>query len=167
MKLHCDITIEEYVKAAYLSRRPRLWLRVVMRLVAIAYVIFAAIMTWSWISTGVGDFSNWLTLGIGPYFAVVYFVIIPSFAKKQYRQIKGPKEHDAEIQPDAVRFISARGEVTIPFVELHKWKMNQDMVLIYHSDMLSHMLLRRWFSSQDDFDLFVGYLKAALGPEKS
>ncbi len=166
MTINCQVTLDDYVKAHRLAHRPRPWLRMAMWTVAIVYVVFAVTMTWAWISSGTAEFSNWLVLFLGPYFAALYFVWLPARVKKLYLQQKGPKEFNAEIRADAVRLTSERGDVTLPLVELHKWKKNSDMVLLFHSDALYHIFARRWFSSNADFERFHSILETALGPGK-
>jgi Na+/melibiose symporter-like transporter len=84
-----------------------------------------------------------------------------TFAQQKSLQLP----YDIEIKDTELTTRSAdRGEWKVPWADFHKWKADQNLVLVYPSDRLYHMCPRRWFPSDDDYFGFQDLLKRTIGP---
>lgn len=162
MKLHCQITLEDYIKAQFLHLRPRpiiKWVSVLIVLTALALSIQQLVLP----PSGAITWTPFAILGGLAYFAIIYGVILPLRIKKIYRQQKSLQEpYESELTDKTYASVSVHGAATMPWNMFHKYKMNKDTILVYQSDAIYHIFPKRWFT-EEQFADFQEILHRHLG----
>ena len=168
MKAELQITFQDYLNARRLSLRPRKSLRVVLYLLLAALLLFFAYGVYSTFAAAGSD-KSWLwPLGVAAYFAFLYYLVIPWSARRIYKQQKSLHEAiTVELTEEEILLTSTSGSSRVKYADLHKWKMNDKAVLLYHSDAIYHMLPTRIFSSAEDKVAFIDVLQKRLGKQRT
>ena len=123
MKIHCQITPEDYVRAQFLHMRPRPLLKWFGLLVALVIVIVNVLN----IGVSSDDHSTWrgfLLLGAIAYLVLLFGVLIPRRAKRIYRQQKTLQvPYESELTDDAYEAEAAYGKSKVSWRDFHKYKL--------------------------------------------
>ena len=99
------------------------------------------------------------------YLAIHFLVLLPRRMDQLYQQQKLLHEPAAvEINEHAFIAKTRYTEAMLPWTLFRKWKASPEMILLYQSDAMYHILARRWFESQGDFDRLQVILGRHLGP---
>jgi hypothetical protein len=160
-----DLKLEpgDLLRAQYLHYRPRPWLRNVY--LAVVAALFAAIV-YSYLER-----QRHLCIRLCVYSAIAaiylllyYFALLPWKARRIFRQQKGLHHSvQIELRDDGLFSLSPRGSATVPWADLLKWKENKHLLLLYHSDVLFHMLPKRCFPTAEALSSAQALLRDRLG----
>jgi hypothetical protein len=166
MKIHCQLTPNDYIKAQFLHMRPRPvfgWIGILILVAMLATCILQLIFPIS----GKMTWSPFVLLGVLAYFAFVYGVFLPLRAKRIFRQQKALHEpYEVELTDEALSSMSAYGDFKMEWSAFHKYKTSKNLILVYQSDAIFHMFPRRWFT-ESQFTEFHAILKKQLGRPKA
>jgi hypothetical protein len=154
MKYETEITADDWASANWL----RSWI-----IACVAYVITVIAFSVMWAWTGIRSWDLVLLL----FFGVWLFLWRPWRRKLWARwlyPIYWPEELGAtkyEFSDDAFHVESARGSVTIPWGDIHKWKENRRTFLVFCSQAYN-IVPKRMFGS----DAEVAEFRRMLAGEK-
>ncbi len=85
--------------------------------------------------------------------------------KKLFAQQKSLKDpSDLEINDAGLVFQWPKGNAKLAWAKVCRWKSNERVILLYQTDMQFIPLPRRCFSSGEDFQSLVKFLKSKVGP---
>ena len=85
------------------------------------------------------------------YLAIHFLVLLPRRMDQLYQQQKLLHEPAAvEINEHAFIAKTRYTEAMLPWTLFRKWKASPEMILLYQSDAMYHILARRWFESMRD-----------------
>lgn len=157
MKIACQLTEEDYVRAQYLHLRPRpvFFAALVLMLAAAVVLIVLKLFVHPSATTQPAPYVMLAVLG---YLAARFFFIMPMSAKRIYREQKTLHDpYEVEITEETIRFTSQHGDSSAAWRQLHKYKVGRDFILLYPSREVFHMFPRRWFSDEQ-FAEFQGIL---------
>lgn len=154
----------DYVRAYYLALRPRRWLRWLGYPLVVAYVLIAIVTLWQAVRDGRGWELAAVLWGIGAYWLVRYFVLLPRRWRRLYRQQKtAGLPTEILVTSEGFRSKSELGEVTIPWSYMHKWRRGRHAVLLYHSDVLFNILPKRVMPAEE-VEALEQLISEKLGP---
>ena len=142
-----EIRPEDYRRAVYLHLRPR-------PVFAVAGVLMLALVVLALVLM-IRSHPPWdpimLVLpGCLVYLAVVFFVLIPWRATKQFKQNRFlAHATDYRIDETGLLVQSDLGTTKIPWDHLHKWKENKRLILLYPTDATYFLFPRRLFTSAE------------------
>ena len=69
------------------------------------------------------------------------YIVSPILARRHYRKYKSiQEEFTVELVDDGVRFTSPNADGKITWDKIHKWRQNEDFVLIYPMPRIFHMI---------------------------
>ncbi len=165
--LQCKLKPEDYIKANYLHIRPSPWLKYL----SIAFLSLCIVILVASVSS-LDSFTSVLSalapiLFFGLIYAFILFILIPWNARRIFSQQKMLQaEYEVAISPEMFEVTSENGTMRIRLSDFYKYKVGKDLVLLYQSQALFHMVPRRFFSSDEDFKTFLSYLEANLGNPK-
>ena len=167
MKFTLTLTADDYIKARRLAMRPRPALRYIGIAVIVLYVIS---LVWQLIENLIyGHFSSgfWQMLGLGVYLYAIFFIWMPFRVRKIFKQQK-TLQVSSEVEFTDSHFLasSPNGTFQMPWKDFHKWKKNKEMVLIYQSEAIMHMIPFRSFQNPEDVSEVSRILTSNLGKEK-
>ena len=154
------LTSGDYVRAQYLHIRPRLAYKILG-------VLILALFTWAaWFS-----FASENTELLDLFFVVAIVFLILNFAvylpwktRRIYKQQKALQRELAFVfDEDGVSVSSQNGQSVTPWDDYLKWKQNDQLILIYLSDCMYHMLPKGLFVDPADFDRVRDLLREHIG----
>ena len=168
MKITVQLTADDYIRAQRLGLRPRPVLKYIGYIILILLACVFARQIYDAVYRGKIDTNFWIVLGGISYFVLLYFVIMPVRMKRLFKQQKA-LHTPAELEFTDSHFSgsSEHGSFEMKWEEFHKWKKNKYLILIYQSDALMHIIPRRSFDSQTDFETLEAILKKHLGNAKA
>lgn len=77
------------------------------------------------------------------------FLLRPRAARRQLRQNKeAQRETTMTLADDGLHFASETSSVLLPFGDIHQWGVWRDMILVYRSDMMFHIIPDRSMSGE-------------------
>jgi hypothetical protein len=168
MKAEFKIAFQDYIDARRLSVRPRKGLRILAYVLLGAVVLFIAYSVYDDFFLGGTDRSWLVPVGVIIYLAFHRYFIVPRSARRIYEQQKSLHEpFTLEFSEDEFNLVSPSGNSRIKYAALHKWKMNDQVILLYHSDVIYNLLPARVFSSAEEKAVFVKSLKKHLGEQRA
>ncbi|MCC5636181.1 YcxB family protein [Nostoc sp. CHAB 5844] len=163
-----QLTTNDYIKANYLHLRPATELRVYYLLLLGIYISLGGFLSYSVIILGgnIADFIFWLSLGIcGLY---LYFFLLPSRVRRISSQSTYVTfEHQVEISPEMLEVVEVTGTTRMRLADFHKYKVSQELIVLYPTDRSFYIFPRRCFPSEADVQTFLSYLQTNLGSPKS
>ena len=149
---------DDYVAAYWLHIKPR-------RSYAIVGCLLIALslgVTWYLFFGATKQQSYWpglAILGGLVYFFLFFFVYMPFHLKRQHRQRKDAhKEFTITVTESSVNVQFENGHYNKLWADYLKWKEGGSMFLLYHSDSVYMVVLKRFFSSGTDIDTFRNLL---------
>jgi YcxB-like protein len=162
--LQCKLTPEDYIKALYLNMRPSPWLKYV-GIAALAFCLVMLVSAAFSSNRYIGGFRTFVPmLGIGLFYVFILFYSIPRNARRIFSQQKTLQvEYKTVISPEVIETTSENGSMRMNLSDFHKYKVSKDLVLLYQSQAIFHMFPRRFFATEEDFELFISYLEDHLG----
>lgn len=167
MKYTFQVQPDDMVQLRRLGMRPRKWLAIVGYVVLA--ILAAAMVLWiyEWIASGVLPGGIGWTFGLAAYFWFIFAVAVPWRQRRIFRQQKTLR-HPVTVEFTEEAFVAeaAHGHSRLPWAELHKWKSNSKLILIYHSDALCNLVPRRAFASDEDFQAARTFVARKMGPEQ-
>jgi len=88
------------------------------------------------------------------------YVILPNRIKKIYAQQKElHSPFEIEFTDTAMIFSNEFGNATRPWNHFTKWKENDELILLYHSDVIYNILPKRIFTDPQQIDAVKSYLE--------
>ena len=95
------------------------------------------------------------------FFPILYRkVIIPNQAKKSFAQRKGMSlPFEFEFTETGFHTSNELGNSTLPWEYFTKWKENEDIIILYQSDSLIHMLPKRLFTDHQELEMVRSLLE--------
>lgn len=152
IEAECSVSERDYVLAHFVHMRPRPALKAVGWLLVILYVGAGALTAWRTRASGPWNAELWMILAPGVYLTIRLLVIEPWRLRRLYRQHARPGgSFRLTAHPDRAEVSSVNGHVSIPWTDFRKWKEGKTVFLLYHTDVLFHILPKSAFdSSQQD-----------------
>ena len=154
----------DYVRAQYLHIRPR-------PLYKILGSIVAALFLWAaWLALTSDDFGGFDILFLVTIVAFIlnFTLYIPWKTKLVYRQQKAlQRKLTFKFDDTGAEVSHENGQSTLPWSDYLKWKKNDHLILIYLSDCVYHMLPRRMFVDQTEFEKLGDLLTEKIGDKMS
>lgn len=163
LKIQKQLAADDYIAAQFLHLSWRFYAKIGVVLLVI--------------STGVAyalnpeDCSSFLELGVVIWliwfsvFLVAHVWKVKRSARKTYAQQKSLQIlHECRITDDMFYTHSDMGDARHKWVDFHKWKGNETLILVYLSDRLFLMFPRRAFASTVEFEDFKKLLTITIGP---
>lgn len=158
IELEGKLESDDYVRAVYLNMRPR-------RVYAIlGFLVLGAFLWAAWYSffgngASKGGLTNYGFLAVTAYLVLYFFVYVPWKTRRTFRQQKSLQRRITwNFDDSGLGIESETGQGRIPWADIHKWKENDHLYLLYVSDALYYMIPKRLFSSTDD----VGSVRTLL-----
>ena len=120
---------------------------------------------WPWIA-----YALLLSVCIAALYGIL-LVFVPWAHRRRLRRLyDAPNARHAEItvslSDEGLQARTALAESRLSWECFHKWKSTEEMLLIFQSATLFHMLPRRAFASQEDYDALRDLLTRKFGPAK-
>lgn len=165
MPFPCRLTPADLQAAQWLHLRPKPW----VFYLGVALVIGAGIAI-LFSSQSPEALATTLSLIVPvAIWALVFFLFLwlltPWQMKRLFRQQKMLQvDFTTDITPEAIIVTSEYGTSRLPWADFHKYKVSSKLVLLYQSPVLYHVLPRRFFPSEEDYQTLLGYLRQHLGP---
>ena len=168
MTVEVRLTEKDFFSAQLLNIRPKPLVRIALWVgVTIMAVLFIA-EVWAISRAGVLPRGWWILPAGVAYGAILFFFILPWRVGRIFRQNPGlAAPTRTTFDDEGLLLDSSRGQLRFRWNALKKWKHNRDLLLVYHSPTLFHMLPRRCFNSAADFDALVSSLEKHLGPAEA
>jgi hypothetical protein len=164
LSILCQLTADDYVKAQYLHLRPSPWVKyLVLGLVGLGLAVLVSGALSPFLLTNL-LIAALPILFFGVIYGFILLVIVPSKTRRVFAQQKSLQaQYEIVISPDTIETTSEQGTSRMAITDFYKYKVGQDLVLLYQSQALFHMFPRRVFDSESDFKQFLRYLEANLG----
>ncbi len=141
MKITVQLEAADLVRHRWLAMRPRRSLAIAAWIVIGLFLLGTSFGTYEWIVTGDMHSSLFWPLGLGAYFALLFFVVVPRRAKRIFRQQKTlQRPFTLEFTEAGVRNEAENGRAEMKWPDFHKWKANRSLILLFHSDALSNIV---------------------------
>ena len=157
MTLQVQLVEDDYVEATRLCCRWK-WIRSP----ALAVVVLLPLLIVLDAPTGV---TVGAALGVLIAVPVVYFIAIPWRARKIFRQqVNLQYPFEIEWDEETISFSSKSGSFVAPWQEFRKWKENDSMLLLFHSDVLYQMIPKRAFANPAELETFRGIVAGKVSP---
>ncbi|MFN8435349.1 MAG: YcxB family protein [Anaerolineales bacterium] len=101
-----------------------------------------------------------LAIGIGSSL-VNRYISIPNQAKKSFAQQKAISlPFEFELTEAGVHISNELGNSNVPWNYFTKWDENEDIIILYQSDSLIHMLPKRFFTKPQELETINSLLEA-------
>lgn len=152
MTIGGQMSESDCVAAQYLHFRPRAPLTIL----ALAFIAVSIAVAW---------LAQSLLLILGLVFLLGFIgFYIPFNAKRNFRLYKALREPTkVEVREQGIFFRRSNGEALIPWTEIIKWKKNNNLVILYPSKSIFHLLPAHYFDSEQAFADFKTRLEMHLG----
>ena len=140
MEVDYAITEKEYVNANKLFTKPSknilaIYLVVDIALISIALTVDSRIVRFAAIGAVVGGIIGHV---------LVRHLYAPFRAKRQFRSYQAAQETvHLNLATEALNFKSAIGEATIEWERITKWRENAELILIYQTPEVYHIIPKR------------------------
>ncbi|RLA46153.1 MAG: hypothetical protein DRR42_18690 [Gammaproteobacteria bacterium] len=150
----------DYVRAQYLHIRPRPILK------AIGILILALVLWTAVYSIWTRDFG---TLDYLFYLAILFLILnfavyLPWKTRRIYKQQKSlQRELTFKFDDEGVSASNENAQSLTPWEDYLKWKHNDQLILLYFSDCMYHMVPKRLFADVADFDELRELLPHRIG----
>ncbi len=150
--IELNITLEpsDYVKSQFLHLRPKpIWKIVGMLLLLL--LLWALYHTWKEaLETGEYSTSFWIFIGCIAYMIGYFFMYIPFQARRIFKQQKAfHTPFTVLFNDDGIDSKSDLGDVNIPWSHIIRWKENDKLFLLYHSDVIFQFIPKRLILEDD------------------
>ena len=143
------IDANDYVRAQYLHLRPRLLYKILGGVVLAAFVLAA----WLSLTSGDLDAMDFLVFALVIFLVLNFTVYLPWKTRRLYKQQKSLQgELSYVFNNDGVAVDSENGNWKTPWTDYVRWKKNDQLLLLYLSDCIYHMIPKRLFVDPGDFD---------------
>lgn len=148
------ITAQEYIAAGHLHRRRKVvlgyWISGILVLAGI--IVFFA----------VAPKPGFVLAGAGIGGAIGGFIESRLYLPWRLRQLHAQSK-TADVtctwDEDKLFFSSENGQGYQLWADFRKAKENDELILLYHNDVLYQIIAKRWFATASDLDSFRGHLK--------
>jgi len=167
ISFRAQLTPEDYIKANYLHIRPSPRWKIFYFTLLGFYLSLIIFMGYSAVVLGrsVGDFVFWLIVGIGALY--FYFFLFPLRGRRLSSQSTYITfEHQIEISTEILEVVQVTGTMRMRLADFNKYKVSDDLIMLYSTARTFYMFPRRCFQSEADVQMFLSYLQANLGPPK-
>ena len=143
----------DYIRAQYLHLRPRLLYKI------IGVVVLALVVWGYWLALNDTPYDAWDILFLAlPILLVFQFTVyLPWKTRRLYRQQKAMQRHlTYTIDDHGISVESDNGTWKTPWEDVHRFKMNDRLILLYVSDCLYQILPKRFLSEPNDYERLRG-----------
>ncbi|MBK1790236.1 YcxB family protein [Persicirhabdus sediminis] len=166
LNLELDIAEEDHVAAQNLYQA----MSPMVKYGALFFALLAPVIVFFMFRLDAESSMKGIACGLfGAWFGLLwlYLYYLPKQAKKQFAQLKklGCKARYT-IDQDGFELESENGRVRQKLENLHAWKSNDRVLLVYLSDWQFMILPRRFFASDDDYQWLQESLSTHLGKMK-
>lgn len=162
--MRIQILPEDYLAGVRLNMRPRkTWAIAAIALLATGAV---GVGSFRWRAvTGEMGWPELIVAALVAWLVLWLWVFLPRQVRKLYLQQRSLQEpFEAAFDAAGMRFNNARGDATLPWTDVHKWRESKRLFLIYQSDALFHLLPKRCFGSEAEQKDLRELLLAQVGP---
>ena len=154
---------KDYLHALRLHMQPRPWLKIIGYILITFFVIAFAFIIFGFLKNK-SDLSTVFVISFCfLYLLAWYSIYVPYKAKKVYRQQKSLQlPFEVMVTKEGLNCSNEIGKSNIPWGNFLKWKENNNLFLIYYSDVLFQMLPKRLFNNLDDINAFRSVLSSNI-----
>ena len=167
MKVEYRIAEEDYVNAARLHSWRQFFRRPSNAQITAGFILLLVI-GYGLLTFPKGTAAFLLSIAVCSVIAaIVLSIAIPIRARRHYRQYKGIQEPGAVEQTEAgIAFSGPNGEGVLRWSNIHQWRQNKRLVLIYGMPVLYYILPKS--IERDGFDMqrLIQLLAERVGPER-
>jgi YcxB-like protein len=104
-------------------------------------------------------------------FIAVFVVLMPigrhlgiqRRARQLYAETRGEHHLDISLGEDAISVLSPRGKLTLPWLDIHKWRADEHCILLHLNSATYLILPKRLLTSENAFASVQEKLRATLG----
>ncbi|MEQ1518989.1 MAG: YcxB family protein [Usitatibacteraceae bacterium] len=152
MHIKGTILERDYVSAQFLHLRPS-------RAVAILGALLVLLFAWTFVIA-----PSPIMFGACTYFVCFFLFYIPWRAKRNYHQYKMLSETvSIDVREDGLFFKRQNGEGLVPWNQIHKWRSNKTLLLLYPASNIFHLVPSHFFAGPEEFAVFVDTVEGRLG----
>lgn len=113
------------------------------------------------IAIGVCLIFGYLAAWIAGLFAFNYWFYLPRMARRVYAQTRNLQVScDAEWSDEGIRFVSAHSTVAYAWPDFFAMKRNAEMLLLYQSELMFHVLPMRALTAEQAQDIVARVMNA-------
>jgi hypothetical protein len=162
MKLKGQLQWTDYLNSQLLHMQPD-WVRRIMFYGVYSVLVFALVSGLYFFAIGQLDIQLSYML---PFFIFVAiyplyrYVILPNRVKKiftQQKELNSPFE--IEFTDAGMTTSNEFGNSTRPWKNFIKWKENNELIMLYHSDVMYSIIPKRIFADSQQIEMVKSYLK--------
>jgi hypothetical protein len=159
------ISKNDYLMAVRLKNKPSKGAQITISLIGLLYLLIFFLGIYYSTKT----FIQWQTLipiSLIPFFFLAFrYILTPIQVRRVYdQQSELHKPIDMEITEDKLISSNDYGHSRRPWSDFTKWKEDENLFLLYHSDAIQTMIPKRIFSSQDELNNFRRLLTNNISP---
>ena len=164
MEYKGQVTAKDYINAQWLHLRPR----ILFRYIGFVISIFIGIgLVGTVVDAIAGDDVElifWVIWGAFLYAGIWFLAINPVRWKKHYKQQKLLHEpFEFVFSDDRIQSRSKVGEGLLDWDVFLKWKEGKNTFLLYQSDILMHILPKRYIKTTEQIDEFRNLFTTKMG----
>lgn len=159
MKLKGQLQWSDYLNSSLLHMQPTGFVRFIVYF-TIAIGILILVLAFYLAATAQVSIISLIPVLTFVIFIPIYrYVFLPNRVKKIFSQQKELSlPYDIEISDTGMIVSNEFGTVNRPWDNFHKWKENNDLLILYHSDVLYTILPKRIFSDAAQIENVKEYL---------
>lgn len=168
MKFILQLQPQDMIDAQRLHMRPRLFFRIMIYGLMAIYGILIVSAVYSLFTQGEWMDGATFPLGLGIYVALLFYVFMPWNARRVFKQQK--TLHDPftmELTEEGLFVDSTRGTLRMAWKDFHKWKINQKLILIYHSERMYNLIPARAFTNDAERQTVLTLIESHLGKPRT
>ncbi len=150
----------DYIRAQYLHLRPRPTYKV-LGVIVLGFFLWAG---WLSISSGELEALDLVFFLAMAYLVLNFTVYLPWKTRRMYRQQKAlQRESKIKFDEAGVTAENENGRTSTPWADFLKWKQNDELILLYFSDCMFHMIPKRFFAGIGEFENLREMLPSKIG----
>ena len=164
IELNIALKPSDYVQSQFLHFRPRpVW--AIVGTLLLLLLLWAIYHTWQEaIETGEYSISFWIFIGFIIYLIGYFFVFIPLQARRIFKQQKAFHiPFTIFFNDNGIDSKSDLGDVNIPWSHIIRWKENDKLFLLYHSDVIFQFIPKRLIAEEDTVNKLRSLFSAKVG----
>ena len=159
-RLSFTISEADFLRAQALHHRPHPWVQGAQRLAGGLLLLAVLISLWPAMRGDPGPllYSGLSMLGVG---LLLYLqkVHLPAVSRRVYHQQKALQQpFTVELDAMQSRWSSPAGQVSYPWRDFYRWKEDEALFLLYHTESFFQMLPKRSLSGPEGVERLRGYL---------
>ena len=159
-----QISEADYIQAQKLHLRARPVFKMIFIIVCLIVICCMGLAILNLISGGSSLKSLGISSAVILYLLFLFLYFLPRRWKRLYAQSKLLQaEVSYSFREDALIVESEKGNCTIQWSDYHKWKVDDNQILLYQADNIFNIVPKRIFTDSSEADMVESYIRSALG----